>query len=141
MRLPLLLVLGFAASAYADDLEASANKLQREAIVVDTHLDAPEQLVDRWADVAQRGATSHFDLPRAQAGGLNAPVFSIYVSPSYAAGGAARRAHELIDLTRRVVDGHPNDMMLATTADDIRAAKKAGKLAVLMGIEGGHAIE
>jgi len=138
----LLVLLAATAPAHADDLAARAKKLQREAIVIDTHLDAPMQLAEKWADVGARGATSHFDLPRAKEGGLTAPFFSIFVSPEYAVtGGATRRALELIDITRRTVDAHPNDMMLATTADDIRAAKKTGKLAILMGIEGGHAIE
>ncbi len=129
------------APAVADDLAARARALHRAAIVVDAHLDAPDQLARRWADVGQRGATDHFDLLRAADGGLTAPFFSIYVAARYATGGAARRAHELIDLTRRVVDGHPKRMVLAASPAEIRAAKAAGKLAVLMGIEGGHAIE
>jgi len=130
-----------ASPAGADDVTARARALHREAIVVDAHLDAPDQLADKWADVARRGATDHFDLPRAAEGGLTAPFFSIYVAAGYAAGGAARRAFELIDLTRRVVDGHPKEMVLATSTAEIRAAKQAGKLGVLMGLEGGHAIE
>lgn len=129
------------APAGADDLVTRARALHRDAIVVDAHLDAPDQLADRWADIGQRGATDHFDLPRAADGGLTAPFFSIYVAARYASGGAARRAHELIDLTRRVVDGHPRAMVLAASVAEIRAAKRAGKLAILMGIEGGHAIE
>ncbi len=127
--------------ARGDDLAAHAKRLTREAIVVDTHLDAPDQLAKKFADIATRGATSHFDLPRAREGGLTAPFFSIYVSAAFADRGAARKALELIDLTRRVVADHPNDTMLATSVADIRAAKTAGKLGVLMGIEGGHAIE
>jgi membrane dipeptidase len=143
MRIALVALLVTASTAArADDLADRARKLQRDAIVVDTHLDAPDQLSSKWADVAERGATDHFDLPRAREGGLTAPFFSIYVDAMYAeAGGAARRALELIDLTRRVVDGHGKDMVMAASVADIRAAKKAGKLAVLMGIEGGHAIE
>lgn len=60
---------------------------------------------------------------------------------SYASGGAARRALDLIDLTNRVIDDHPRDMTFAGSVAEIRAAKKAGKMAILMGIEGGHAIE
>lgn len=126
---------------HADGAATRAQKLHAASIVVDTHLDAPDQLARKWADVAERGATDHFDLPRARQGGLTAPFFSIYVAASYADRGAARRALELIDLTHRVVDGHPRDMTLATSVADIRAAKQAGKIAVLMGIEGGHAIE
>ncbi len=127
--------------ARADDAATRAQKLHAEAIVVDTHLDAPDQLSTRWADVSSRGATDHFDIPRARQGGLTAPFFSIYVAASYADHGAARRALDLIDLTHRVVDGHAKDMMLAVSPADIRAAKRTGKIAVLMGIEGGHAIE
>lgn len=142
MKTALACLLMLAATAHADDFAARAKKLQQDAIVVDTHLDAPDQLSGKWADVAQRGATAHFDIPRAREGGLTAPFFSIYVAAAYAdAGGAARRALELIDLTHRVVDAHPKDMMLATSVAEIRAAKKQGKLAILMGIEGGHAIE
>ncbi|HEX5061832.1 MAG TPA: dipeptidase [Kofleriaceae bacterium] len=142
MRLAIVLsCLTVVSIAHADDIAERAKKLQREAIIVDTHLDAPDQLAGKWADVATRGATDHFDIPRAKEGGLTAPFFSIYVSAAYADKGAAKKALELIDLTKRVVADHPNDMMLATTVDDARAAKKAGKLAVFMGIEGGHAIE
>ncbi|HEY5920852.1 MAG TPA: dipeptidase [Kofleriaceae bacterium] len=141
MRLALLFLVCFATTAHADAIADRAKKLQREAIIVDSHLDAPDQLATKWADVATKGATDHFDLPRAKEGGLSAPFFSIYVSAVYADKGAAKRALELIDITKRVVAEHPNDMMMAASVDDIRAAKKAGKLAVLMGIEGGHAIE
>jgi membrane dipeptidase len=141
MRHWLLAVMFVPILARADDIATRAHKLQSEAIVVDTHLDAPDQLSSKWADVATRGATDHFDIPRAREGGLTAPFFSIYVAAGYADNGAARRALELIDLTHRVVDGHPKDMTLAGSVADIRAAKQAGKLAILMGIEGGHAIE
>lgn len=141
MRHWLLAVMFVPILARADEFATRAHKLQSEAIVVDTHLDAPDQLSSKWADVATRGATDHFDIPRAREGGLTAPFFSIYVAAGYADNGAARRALELIDLTHRVVDGHPKDMTLAGSVADIRAAKQAGKLAILMGIEGGHAIE
>lgn len=141
MRYWFLAVLALPLIARADDIATRAQKIHASSIVVDTHLDAPDQLSSKWADVAIRGATDHFDIPRARQGGLTAPFFSIYVAASYADHGAARRALELIDLTHRVVDGHRQDMTLATTPADIRAAKQAGKIAVLMGIEGGHAIE
>jgi membrane dipeptidase len=127
--------------ARADDVSSRAKKLHAEAIVVDSHLDAPDQLAAKWADIAVRGSTDHFDIPRAKEGGLTAPFFSIYVAASYAGDGAARRALELIDITHRTVDAHPKDLTLANTVAEVRAAKAAGKIAVLMGIEGGHAIE
>jgi len=138
------LALGAAAAsapAGADDVTVRARALHRAAIVVDTHLDVPDQLSDKWADLGVRGATPHFDLPRAAEGGLTAAFFSIYVAGRYADRGAARRALELIDITHRAAEAHPREVVLAGSAAEIRAAKQAGKLAVLMGIEGGHAIE
>jgi membrane dipeptidase len=120
---------------------ADAKSVHRDAIVIDTHLDAPDQLAEKWADLGTRGATDHFDIPRARAGGLGAAFFSIYVAASYADKGAAARAHLYIDLTHRTIDANPKDLVLANSVADIRAAKQAGKIAVLMGIEGGHAIE
>ncbi len=140
MRIVLAL-LATTSLVYADDSDVRAKKLQPSLIIVDGHLDAPMELADKWADVSTRGATSHFDLPRAKEGGLTAPFFSIFVSPMYADHGAARKALELIDLTRQVIADHPGDMTFAGSVDDIRAARKANKLGVLMGIEGGHAIE
>src|SRR4051812_49715990 len=115
MRHWLLATLFIPMIARADDVATRAKKLHADAIVVDTHLDAPDQLATKWADVATRGATEHFDIPRARQGGLTAPFFSIYVAASYADHGAARRALELIDLTHRVVDGHRQDMTLAVS--------------------------
>ena len=131
-----------ARAAAADDVDARARRLHARAIVVDTHVDAPYTLEKKWADVGGRGATPHFDIPRAREGGLTAPFFAIYVPARFAeTGGAARETLELIDLTRRVVRAHPEEMVLSASVADIRKAKKDGRIAVLMGIEGGHAIE
>ena len=129
-------------AAAAADLESKARRLHERAIVVDTHIDAPYALEKKWADVGGRGATEHFDIPRALEGGLTAPFFAIYVPRSYAeTGGAAREALDLIDLVQRVVRAHPDRLVAAASAAEIRQAKRDGRIAVLMGIEGGHAIE
>ena len=81
-------------------------------------------------------------IERMKQGGLTAEFFSLYIRPWYVThGGAARRTLDMIDAVYRAVERHPNDLMLATSAADIRKAKKQGKIAALMGIEGGHAIE
>jgi membrane dipeptidase len=132
----------FHAPAGADDLAARARRLHRAAIVVDTHVDAPDQLSEKYQDFAVRGATPHLDIPRMREGGLDAAFFSIYVAASHAESGtSAGRALELIDLTRRVVAEHRKDMVLVDSVAGIRKAHRDGKLAVLMGIEGGHALE
>jgi membrane dipeptidase len=139
---PLVLALPLvAAGAEKDDLAARAARIHREAIVVDTHEDVPDALAEKWADVGVRGSTKHFDIPRAKEGGLTAPFFAVYVPASYAGGGAARLALDRIDMVQRVVDAHPAELVGAASVAEIRRAKRDGKIAILMGIEGGHAIE
>ncbi len=143
---PLALVLFSAAVVVAvppaDDVRARAARLVRSAIVVDTHEDVPEQLEKEWVDIGARQKSGHVDIPRWREGGVTAPFLAAYVSSSYAAAGkAGGKALEFIDLIHRLVESHPKDLVFADSPAGIRAAKKAGKIAVLIGIEGGHAIE
>src|SRR5437899_5000691 len=81
-------------------------------------------------------------IARMKQGGQTAEFFSLYIKPWYVAhGGAARRTRDMIDSVYRAVERHPNNLMFATSAADIRRAKAQNKIACLMGIEGGHAIE
>ena len=120
-----------------------ALKLQRSAIVVDTHNDILSFMYDEDYDVGESSlGRYHTDIARMKEGGLTAEFFSVYVDRSYAEkGGAARRAMDLIDRVYRAAERHPNELMLAYSSEDIRRAKKQGRIAALMGIEGGHAIE
>jgi membrane dipeptidase len=118
-------------------------KLQREAFVIDGHNDIPSIMVDEDYDLAtpSRGKY-HTDLDRLREGGMTGEFFSIYVDGKYAKeGGSARRAMDLIDAVYRAAERYPDRMMMASSVADIRRAKKQHKLAALMGIEGGHAIE
>ncbi|MFN2482975.1 MAG: dipeptidase [Pyrinomonadaceae bacterium] len=120
-----------------------ALKLQRSSIVVDTHNDILSFMYDEDYDIGEPSAGKyHTDLARMKQGGLTAEFFSVYVDRSYAEkGGAARRALDLIDRVYRAGERHPAELALAFSTEDIRRAKKQGKIAALMGIEGGHAIE
>jgi membrane dipeptidase len=120
-----------------------ALKLQRSSIVVDTHNDILSFMYDEDYDIGESSAGKyHTDLARMKEGGLTAEFFSVYVDRSYAEkGGAARRALDLIDRVYRAAERHPAELMLSYSTEDIRRAKKQGKIAALMGIEGGHAIE
>lgn len=137
------LVVGQVRSYIAgEDLAERALRIHKAAIVVDTHLDLPMKLRQKWADLSLRGATAHFDIPRAREGGLTTPFFAIYVPASFAeAGGAVKEALELIDMINLVVSSHSSDLEAAASAADIRRIKKLDKIAVLMGLEGGHIIE
>ena len=137
-----LFVLALAAPLSAEDLHERAMQLHRSAIIVDTHEDVPETLQKEWVDLAARGKTGHVDIPRWREGGMTAPFLAAYVSADFAkAGGSAMKALEFIDLIHRLVEAHPKDLVFADSVAGIRAAKRDGKIAVLIGIEGGHAIE
>ena len=128
--------------ASGQDLKDRALKLQRSAIIVDTHEDVPERLEKEWVDMGVRGTTGHTDIPRWREGGVTAPFLAAYVSADYAkSGGSAKKALESIDLIHRLVETHPKDLVFADSEAGIREAKKNGKIAILIGIEGGHAIE
>jgi membrane dipeptidase len=130
-----------------ETIEERAARLHKEAIIVDGHDDIPTVMFGASTDLAHPGKTTHTDLARMKSGGITGEFFSIYVEgelaehPTVREGGSLRRAIDLIDLTYREVEKYPADLMLATSVADIRRAKKEGKIAVLMGVEGGHAIE
>ncbi len=134
-------LLGCCAAAPADEIAARAARLHRQAIVVDTHLDVPYRLEKEWVDLSVENKTGHVDIPRLKGGCVTAGFFAAYVPAAYAeAGGSAKKALEQIDLIRRLTAKH-RDFVFADSAAGIRAAKRRGKIAVLIGIEGGHAIE
>lgn len=113
-----------------------------QAIVIDTHDDTTQRLLfDKTFDIGQRHENGNIDIPRMKEGGLDALFFSIWVPSSVTGPIAVKRALQLIDSVHEAVRTHPNDLMLATTAADIREAAKAKKIAALMGVEGGHMID
>ncbi|HWZ85411.1 MAG TPA: membrane dipeptidase [Thermoanaerobaculia bacterium] len=131
-----------ASFALGQDSKERALALHRSAIVVDTHEDVPERLEKEWVDLSVRGKTGHVDIPRWREGGVTAPFLAAYVNGEYAkTGGSAKKALEFIDLIHRLVDANPKDLVFADSVSGIRQAKKDGKVALLIGIEGGHAIE
>ncbi len=126
-----------------EKLWKKALELHRKAIVVDTHNDILSMMIDDNYDLGVSSVGKyHTDIARMKQGGLSAEFFSVYIDRKYASeGGSARRALDMIDYVYRAGERYPNDLMLACSAADIRRAKKQKKIAALMGIEGGHAIE
>lgn len=131
------------APARDERLWEKALKLHNRAIVIDGHNDVTSPMVDEGYDLGTPSVGKyHTDIQRLRQGGMTAQFFAIYVGANYAKeGGSARRALDLIDVVYRAAERHPNDLMMATSVADIRRAKKEKKIAALMGIEGGHAIE
>jgi len=130
------------ATVPGDDIAARAKKLHFSAIVLDTHDDTPQRMLFEPAyDIGKRDAKGHIDIPRMREGGLDGIFFSIYAPTSLTGPAVVKRSLDLIDAVREAVRKYPNDLMLATTAEDVRRAHRQGKIAALMGMEGGHMID
>ncbi len=117
-------------------------KVHTSAIVIDAHADTPQRFVDEHWNFTDplNGGMLNYD--SAKKGNLDAQFFAIWVDPNqYPANASARRTLELIDATLEQVRRAPDKLQFCASADDIIATHKAGKFAVLMGIEGGHSIE
>jgi membrane dipeptidase len=115
--------------------------LYREAVVIDTHDDTPSRISIEGVDIGKRLPDGNVDIPRLLDGGVTGIFFSIWPDPVYVPHNSIRRSLELIDVVYKVIDDNPDRVGLAVNASDVIRLKKEGKVAALMGIEGGHAIQ
>ena len=118
--------------------------IHKRAIAVDMHADTVQRVLDEDVNLQEQLSDGHFDAVRAQAGGLDAQFFSIWVEPQLFGGGGARavkRADDQVAAIRALAEKHPETWALATSAGDVRRAVEKGRIAALMGLEGGYAID
>ncbi len=122
-------------------IESEVKAITKSAILIDTHNDIPSFTVD-GADIGN-SPKNHTDIPRLQQGGVGAIFFSVYVAATYVNGNhSANRALQMIDTVYHdIIDRYPGTFTLALTAKDIENAHRHHKIAALLGLEGGHAIE
>src|SRR5258706_7303631 len=122
--------------------DAEVMKVHKSAILIDTHNDGTSRTVAGF-DIGEHSTEGHTDIPRLREGGVGGVFFAIFVGANYVKDNhSANRAMQMIDTTRHDIAGrYPKDFMLSFTAADVEAAHAQGKVAALMGIEGGHAIE
>jgi membrane dipeptidase len=133
-------ILPLLAVKSSDGISPKARALHFRSIVVDTHDDTTQRLLDPQFDLGVRHADGNVDIPRMREGGLDAIFFSIWIPGTITGPDAVQKALEQINAVRRQVAGHPRDLVLATTAADVRSAFAAHKIAALLGVEGGHMI-
>ena len=115
--------------------------VHRSAIVIDTHADTTQRMLDDHYDLTEPLDGGYLNFASAREGNLGAEFFSIWVEPKLYQGHYAERTLELIDAVYQQAAVHPDQMMMAYSPDDILRAHREHKLAALMGIEGGHSIE
>jgi membrane dipeptidase len=135
------LSMGSLAARAVNVTDAQVNAITKSAILIDTHNDIPSFTID-GTDIGD-APKNYTDIPRLREGGVGAIFFSVFVDRSYVQGNhSANRTLQMIDTVYHdIINRYPNTFMLALTADDVVRAHKEGKIAALMGIEGGHAIE
>ena len=141
---PLLAVLAalipLTASA-ADRLDEAAGELARRALIVDTHIDVPYRLSERWEDVTGRTENGEFDYVRAREGGLDVPFMSIYTpAESEAEGTSFQLANVLIDNVEALVGRAPDRFAVVRSPAEAREAFAAGKVGLALGMENGSPI-
>jgi membrane dipeptidase len=116
------------------------SSVHRRAIIVDGHCDTPYRVLRRNVHIDEHDTEAQLDLQSLRASGITASFFAAYVPPAYAGRGAASLAYRLFDIIADEID-RSDALVFSTDSAGIRAAKRAGKIAIMIGVEGGHAIE
>ncbi len=129
-------------------LTERARKLHQQCLVIDGHNDLPWTMRQKaassfkQADISLLQPQFHTDIPRLRQGNVGAQFWSAYVpSETSKERRAAHETLEQIDLIHRMVKRYPETFEMAATADDIERIHKSGKIASMIGVEGGHSIE
>jgi membrane dipeptidase len=126
--------------SFGDDIAERAKALHFSSMVLDTHDDTTQRFFSKNFDLGKRNPDGHIDIPRMREGGMNAIFFSIWIDGRTMGPLAVQKALDQIDAVQQNVKKYSDDLVAARTAEDVRRAHAQGKIAVLMGVEGGHMI-
>ena len=141
-RLALALLLAYSASAQTKVDPARVERLLARAVVIDLHDDTTQMILDEGYNLGEKHDYGQVDIPRMRTGHVSGLFLSLWTdSDRYTPGESIRRTLQQIDAVRREIARHPGDLEMATTSAEILAARKRGHIAILMGLEGGHAID
>ncbi len=119
----------------------SSRTVHQRAIIVDGHCDTPYRLLRRNLHLDEHDTEAQVDLRTLRESGITASFFVAYVPPFYAGRGAARFAYRVMDLIRLETARYPSELTFCADTAGIREAKRRGQTAIMIGVEGGHAIE
>ena len=138
----LLVLLASVVLASAETATERINRLLRDNVLIDTHVDTPWYMVDEGYNLGEEYRCYQADIPRLRRGHVGAVFFGIAVEPqNFPPHLWIPRALELIDAVHQQVRQHSRDIEIALTAGDIRRIHRDGRIAILMGVEGGHMIQ
>jgi membrane dipeptidase len=136
----LLPAQSFSSAQGGDAIAERARKLHFSSIVLDTHIDTTPRLQRANWKFTDEHTDGHVDLPRMKKGGFNALFFSIYMAGTVTGPKAVFDSVERIAAVHKLAEDLPDQIAVCTTAEQVRQAHKQGKIAALMGMEGGHMI-
>jgi len=131
-------------------LDEATLQLHKRATVVDAHIDTLLEImvpparpikVPTPRKFGERSSKGHVDLPRLLESGVDLQIFAVYIQPEYKIERALHRALQVIDRFYKELHDHEDKMMLFTKVSDVREAEKQGKIAAMLSIEGGEAVE
>jgi len=135
--LPVLLLALVPALASAQATDAS-RALAQDAVIVDTHIDAPGMLMDGWMDLGEKAEGREFDYPKSRAGGLDVAFMSIYTSPKQDEDDSAWQvANEMIDSVEALAQRHPDKFALLLSPGDVDTLRKGDRVLLPLGMENG----
>lgn len=118
-----------------------AMKLHHDSIIFDGHCDTLLEVLEGKRTLGKRSKKGHIDLPRLRQGGVTAQVFAIFIEDGFLPAGAAKQTLRLLEVLQRELAENPDSLLLATKAEDIELAKRTGRVAAVVGIEGAESLE
>ena len=124
----------------SDEISSRARAIHSSSLVFDTHTDTPQRLLFDRFDLGARDAEGGVDIPRLREGCVGAVFFALWVPVEVTGEAATRRARDLLEATLAQVGFHSDQLALCASSAEVNAARLAGKIAILLGLEGGHAI-
>ena len=134
------LIVSLCSAAFSQDLNERARRIQTHVLGIDGHEDTVQHVIYDNVDLGNRLPDGMVDLPRLREGGMHVPFFALWVPTYYKGPDAIRRTLDLRDAIQRVLDKHPDQIELATSAHDIERIVHHKKIAAVLTIEGGHQI-
>lgn len=117
------------------------DRVLKHAIIIDTHADTPQMMLDENYDLADAQSPYMISIPKMRAGRLGAEFMSIWVDVDWPKQDLIHRALDLIDVVDQQMARHSDSLEAARTSDDVQRIHRQGRIAILMGVEGGHIIE
>ena len=131
----------WAAERFPAEAEKVAQQVLAHSIIIDTHADTPQMMLDEGYDLANPTSPYMISIPKMRQGHMGAEFMSIWVDTDWPREDVVPRAMALIDVVKNQVAIHADTLGLARTANDIERIHRQNRIAILMGVEGGHIIQ